>query len=85
MSLERENARLLAGAAYFSGDEHIRRSAEPWRDATPAERLAAAWELCDWVPALSNWWPDDMRARADALDRLPDDAVDILRRLRAGG
>jgi hypothetical protein len=84
VSLERENARLLAQAAALSGDADVLRSALPWRDAEPAERLAAADELFALVPALTAGWSDDMYARARSLDRFSPDTIEILRRMRTG-
>jgi hypothetical protein len=50
VNLARENERLAAQVQALSGDEHIRREAAPWCDATPAERIAATWRLCALVP-----------------------------------
>jgi hypothetical protein len=84
VSLERENARLLAQATALSGDEDVLRSALPWRDAEPAERLAAAAELFALVPALTAGWSDDMYSRVRTLGRFSPDTIAILRRLRTG-
>jgi len=83
MDLARENARLMAQVDAMSGDEQVLREAEPWRDATPEERLAATWSLCADVPSFEALWPDDVRARADEPEPLPADAIEILARLRA--
>ena len=66
----------------LSGDDHVRREVEPWRDATPAERLAALAALCrDAIAWLAPLTPEQLE-RATAPDPLPDDAWPILAALR---
>ncbi|HEY3353328.1 MAG TPA: hypothetical protein VGQ83_08780 [Polyangia bacterium] len=79
-----ENAKLLAQAEAMSGDPHVVREAEPWRDATPAERLAATWSLCRDVRWLRSLWPEDVGARADRREPPPAGALDLLERMRRG-
>ena len=81
-NLQAENLRLAEQVRVFSGDEHIRREAAPWRDATPAERVAETWRLCALVPWFRSLWPEDVRARADAPDPLPANTLAILERLK---
>jgi len=66
LNLQAENLRLAEQVRALSGDEHIRREAAPWRDATPAERVAETWRLCALVP----WFPIALaRGRARARRR----------------
>ncbi|MGB8297349.1 MAG: hypothetical protein WCG85_18120 [Polyangia bacterium] len=81
-NLQAENMRLAEQVRALSGDEHIRREAAPWRDATPAERVAETWRLCALVPWFRSLWPEDVRARADAPDPLPANTLAILERLK---
>jgi hypothetical protein len=72
---------------YFASDDHIRRDVEPWRDASPEERLAAVAEMCaagDYF--LSQLDPETLE-RVLRPVRLPDDTIEILMALRqsAGG
>jgi hypothetical protein len=80
--LAEANALLAAQRAALSGDDHVRREVAPWKDATPAERLAALAALCrDSVAWLSQLDPEQLD-RALASDPLPDDAIAILRAMR---
>ena len=76
VNLQAENLRLAEQVRVFSGDEHIRREAAPWRDATPAKRVAETWCLC----ALTRG-----SARADAPEPLPASTLAILDRLKQAG
>jgi hypothetical protein len=84
-NLQAENLRLAEQVRVFSGDEHIRREAATWRDATPAERVAETWRLCALVPWFRSLWPEDVRARADAPEPLPASTLAILERLKQAG
>ncbi len=84
-SLQAENLRLAEQVRALSGDEHVRREAAPWRNATPEERLAETWRLCALVPWFRSLWPEDVRARADAPESLPASTVAILERLKQAG
>lgn len=83
MSLESENQRLMAQVEHFSGDEHVRREAAPWRNATPVERLAAAVTLCQQAARFRALWSEDVRRRAEVPDALPPDAIALLSKLHA--
>jgi hypothetical protein len=80
--LAEENARLLAQAEAMSGDRHVRAEAEPWRDAAPAERLAAAWSLCKQIVWFRGLWPADVCARADQREPPPAEALALLEGMR---
>jgi hypothetical protein len=84
-NLQAENLRLAEQVRVLSGDVHLRREAAPWRDATPAERVAETWRLCALVPWFRSLWPEDVRARADAREPLPDSTMAILERLKKSG
>jgi len=84
-NLQAENQRLAEQVRMLSGDAHLRREAEPWRDATPEERLAETWRLCALVPWFRSLWPEDVRARADAPKPLPASTMAILERLKKSG
>jgi hypothetical protein len=84
-SLQRENLRLAEQVRALSGDDHIRREAASWRDATPEERVAETWRLCALVPWFRSLWPADVRARADAPEPLPANTLEILERLKQAG
>ena len=45
-TLQRENRRFAEQIRSLSGEDHLRREAAPWRDATPEERVAETWRLC---------------------------------------
>ena len=83
--LARENERLAAQVQALSGDDHIRRAAAPWCDATPAERVAATWRLCALVPWFRSLWPEDVRQRADQPEPLSADTLALLERLKQAG
>jgi hypothetical protein len=76
-------AMLERQRAYFASDEHIKRRAEPYRDATPAECVAdlagccrtAAWSLGQLDPETLD--------RALVPDPLPDTTRELLSRLWA--
>jgi hypothetical protein len=85
VNLARENERLAAQVRALSGDEHIRREAAPWCDATPAERIAATWRLCALVPWFRSLWPEDVRQRAEQSDPLPAHTLALLKRLKQAG
>ena len=75
-------ALLEAQRAYFASDDHIRREAEAWRDASPEERLAAVAEMCaagDYF--LSQLDPDTLERVLRPVP-LPDDTIEILMALR---
>ena len=78
------NAVLEAQRAAFTGDDHVRREVEPWRDAPPAARLRAFDALCrdtlHWLARLSP----AAQERATAPTPLPEDAWPILRVLQRG-
>jgi hypothetical protein len=83
--LHAQNRRLAAQVDAFSGDDHIRAEAAPWRDATPEERLAATWKLCQLVPWFRSLWPEDVRRRADEPEPLPPSTLALLERLKQSG
>ena len=83
--LQAENLRLAEQVQVLSGNDHVRREAEPWRDATPEERVAETWRLCALVPWFRSLWPEDVRARADAPELLPADTLAMLERLKQAG
>jgi len=85
VNLQAENLRLAEQVRVFSGDEHIRREAAPWRDATPAERVAETWRLCALVPWFRSLWPEDVRARADAPEPLPASTLAVFERFKQAG
>ncbi len=81
-SLGDANALIEAQRAALSGDDHVRREVAPWRDATPAERLAALDALCrDTIRWLSRLAPDQLD-RALAPDPLPEDTLALLGAMR---
>lgn len=80
-----ENARLLAQAELFAGDEHLLAEAARWRDASPEERLAETWRLCAMVPWFRSLWSDEVRERAARPEPLPADTVALLERMVARG
>ena len=84
-NLQAENLRLAEQVRVLSGDDHLRREAEPWRAATPEERVAETWRLCALVPWFRSLWPEDVRARADAPESLPASTMAILERLKLSG
>jgi len=84
-NLQVENLRLAEQVRALSGDEHTRREAAPWRDATPEERVAETWRLCALVPWFRSLWPEDVRARADAAEPLPANTLAILERFKQAG
>lgn len=84
-NLQAENLRLAEQVRVLSGDDHVRREAAPWRDATPEERVAETWRLCALVPWFRSLWPEDVRARADAPEALPASTLAILERLKQAG
>jgi hypothetical protein len=75
-------ALLEAQRAYFCSDEHIRREVEPWRDASPEERLVAVAEMC----AAGDYFLSQLSR--ETLERvlrpvpLPHDTIEILMALR---
>jgi len=80
-----ENARLLAQVEMFASDPHLLAEAARWRDASPEERLAETWRLCNLVPWFQALWNDDIRERAARADPLPADTVALLERMMAQG
>lgn len=82
MSVEQENDRIRAQVAFFSGDDHVRREAAPWKDRTPTERLHAAAALCRQATRFLARLEPDRRARALVPDPLPEDALALLQRMR---
>jgi len=80
-----ENLRLAEQVRVLSGDYHLRREVEPWRDATPEERLQETWRLCALVPWFRSLWPIDVRARADAHESLPANTLAVLEWLKQAG
>lgn len=83
--LETENRRLAEQVRAFSGDEHRRREAAPWRAATPEERIAETWRLCALLPWLRSLWPEDVRGRVDAREERSPEVMAILERLKQQG
>jgi hypothetical protein len=83
--LQAENLRLAEQVRAMSGDEQLLRETAPWRDATPEERLAETWRLCSLVPWLESLWPEDVRARAEQSEPLPESAMAILENLKRSG
>jgi hypothetical protein len=76
------HALLEAQRAYFASDDHLRREVEPWRDASPEERLAAVAEMCaagDYF--LSQLDPETLERVLRPVP-LPDDTIQILMALR---
>ena len=75
-------ALLEAQREYFASDDHIRREVEPWRDASPEERLAAVAEMC----AAGDYFLSQLDPAA--LERilrpvpLPEDTIALLVALR---
>lgn len=61
--LQAENLRLAEQVRVLSGDDHMRREAAPWQNATPEERVAETWRLCALIPWFRSLWPEDVRAR----------------------
>jgi hypothetical protein len=84
-NLQAENLRLAEQVRALSGDEHIRREAGPWRDATPEERVAETWRLCALMPWFRSLWPEEVRARADGHEPLPASTLAILERMKQAG
>jgi hypothetical protein len=75
-------AMIEAQREHFASDDHIRREVEPWRDASPEERLAAVAEMCtagDYF--LSQLDPDALERVLQPVP-LPDDTIAILMALR---
>lgn len=81
--LDEANPVLEAQRAALSGDAALLREAALWRDATPAECLAAVIELCrDTDHYLAMLSPTELE-RALAPDPLPDDTLAMLASWRA--
>lgn len=75
-------AMIDAQREYFASDDHLRREAAPWRDASPEERLAAVAEMCaagDYF--LSQLDPETLERVLRPVP-LPDDTIAILMALR---
>jgi hypothetical protein len=85
VGLQAENLRLQEQVRAFSGDEHVHREAECWREATPEERVAETWRLCALLPWFRSLWPDDVRRRADVPEPLPRETLALLERLKQEG
>ena len=85
VNLQSENLRLAEQVRVLSGDDHVRREAAPWRSATPEERVAETWRLCALVPWFRSLWPEDVRARADAHEQIPENTMAILEQLKRAG
>ncbi len=79
--LQQENDRLAEQVRAFSSCEHRRREAALWRDATPEERIAETWRLCDMVPWLRSLWPDNVQRRADEAEAMPAETLALLAKL----
>jgi hypothetical protein len=75
-------ALLEAQRAYFASDEHIRRELEPWRDASPEERLAAVSEMCAAADYFLSQLDSLTLERVLRPAPLPDDTIEILMALR---
>lgn len=75
-------AMLEAQRAYFSCDDHIRRETEPWRDASPEERLAAVAEMCAAGDHFLSQLAPEVLERVLRPVPLPDDTIEILMALR---
>jgi hypothetical protein len=75
-------ALLEAQREYFASDDHIRREVEPWRDASPEERLAAVAEMC----AAGDYFLSQLEpATLERVLRpvpLPEDTIELLVALR---
>ena len=84
-NLQAENLRLAEQIRALSGDNHIRREAAPWRNATPEERVAETWRLCALIPWFRSLWPEDVRARADAHEPFVESTMAILEQLKRAG
>jgi len=75
-------ALLEAQREHFASDDHIRREVEPWRDASPEERLAAVAEMCAAGDHfLSQLHPDTLERVLRPVP-LPEDTIQILMALR---
>ena len=83
-TLAEANALLEAQRAELSSDDEVRREADLWRTATPAECFAAVIELCRDTDYYLGRLSADELERALAPDPLPDDTLELLRARRAG-
>ena len=75
-------AQIEAQRAYFASDEHIRERAAVWRDATPAERLAAVADQCREAEYFLDLKTPEERERALAPAPIPADTLAILEALQ---
>jgi len=80
-----ENARLLAQAEMFAGDDQLLAEAARWRAVSPEGRLAETWRLCAMVPWFQALWSEEVRLRAARPEPLPADTVALLERMVAAG
>jgi hypothetical protein len=75
-------AKLEAQRAYFASDDRIRDRVALWRDATPAECLAATAEECAAAAQLLAMKDPDELAAVLAPAPIPADTVAILEELQ---
>jgi hypothetical protein len=75
-------ALLEAQRAHFASDDHIRREVEPWRDASPEERLAAVSEMCAAGDSFLAQLDPETLERVLRPVPLPEDTIEILMALR---
>ena len=68
--------------AYFASDEHLRERAEPWRDATPEQCLAATIDQCREAELLLSMKDPAERERALRPMPIPSDTQAILEALQ---
>jgi len=71
-------AQLEAQRAHFSSDEHLIERASVWRDATPAECLAATFALCEDADAILAMKSPEELERALVREPLAADTIAIL-------
>jgi hypothetical protein len=75
-------ARLEAQRAYFAGDDHIRDRAAVWRDASPAECLAAVIDQCREVEYFLSLKPPAELDRVLEPEPIPSATLQILEDLQ---
>ena len=74
---------LEAQRAYFASDDYIREEVAPWRDTTPAQRLAEAARMCEVGAHFWSRLDAPARERVRAAEALPADTIELLERLHA--
>lgn len=77
------NAILEAQRAELCSDAELRREAESWRSATPAECFAAVIALCKDTDHYLGLLSAEQLERALAPEPLPPDTLELLRARRA--